>query len=252
MKIYKVDKTTRSSLTNQIFIATLIFNFFAFFGTFCSKYSDNEKNKIRIKVSVYGIWSSSLLYGMIGSFMNKFFVLGFVLLFNFIISIVLFFIFKKRNVFYKEDYIENSLSQFKNTLIENNKNKNYQLRYYIEYTVLKNAITQMSEQFYQLLLNKDEFINFLYQIYKNIGNQTFTTEDFDILQKDNVFVITLPQTSEVGLCNMIGILIQKNKVRFFAFTNHAIEWIDNNRILFDFNENNEQKFLNFLLTIKES
>ena len=257
MRVIREERITHEGIFWLKFILGIIFNWISIFVAGSEKYFDDRANKLKWYGTVSGFGVSIFLYGAIASFINKLIILGIILLAIVVVLIIL--VYKQREKIYiKAGYtghiIRKNVEKTGNDLKEEITSQDYQIRYRIEYVILRNLIIKMENDFKEMLLDEQKIIDFLCKIYENLSEKP-KREDFavyyNLTNEEQNVVLKLPKTESTALCNMIGIKV--NSKRFFAYSNTLVEWkgIENPmRLYLKFDGNNAEDLLDYISKIK--
>lgn len=261
MRIIQRDRSTPENVFWTNFICGTIFSFMAILISLFTTYSQECKNKLKWIGALFGaigsifIISSIVLLSRISE--NPINVLWMTLLF--ICYIIYIFIIRKNinKIYDMAGYYRSNVDTIVKDIVEETSSKDYQLRYNIEYGVLRSLTLQMPDDFKEQLIGgvSDELINILYDLYKDLQTP-ISKEDFGVYcikdEDDYNVVIKLTKTESTALCNMVGIKV--NQKRFFArTTSNLVEWIgleDPMRLMFVYNGTTVEELLDFLANLK--
>ncbi|MBQ8522789.1 MAG: hypothetical protein IJ458_03930 [Clostridia bacterium] len=256
MRITQSDRSTPESVFWTNFIVGTVFSFMAILISLFTTYSQECKNKLKWIGALFGAIGSIFIMGSVAFLCrvaeNPINIMWMTLLF--ICGIMYIFVIKKNinKIYDLAGYYPSNFDKMIKGVVKETSNKDYQLRYNIEYGALRSLTLQMPNKFKEELINNnDELIDFLYELYKDMQTP-ISKEDFGIYGRSNGdeynVVIKLPQTTATGLCNMIGIKV--NQKRFFALTtSNLIEWngLENpTRSYYVYNGETKDDLLHFL------
>lgn len=259
MRFRQKDRTTPEGVFWVNFGIGIIFNIFCFIAIMSVTYSIEYKNRLKTYGALLGGVGGFLillLFGIFFRMVSKFKVAAVLLSILFVGLLVAYIVAVYMNrfkIYEKAGYYEyrdvKEAQQMKEDIIKELSNSDYQIRYYIEYGVLRNCALQMNEKLKETFFEKEKLIKFLLEQYKEIKSIKYTEKDFDVLYSDDkdTIVIKLPETTGTALCNMIGIKVESK--RFFAFSSGLVEWIgleNPMRGYINFKENDPQKLLEYL------
>jgi len=250
MNVIKEEQITHEGVFWLNFVLAIMFNFFGIFPAGSKKYLDDCVNKLKWLGYLFGFIVSAFVYGAIGSIINGIIILGIILIVIAIVIIIV--IYKLRVKIYAMagHVVGPKLNNMRQELVKEMSDQDYQIRYRIEYGILRNLIMNMEENFKKILLEEDKIIDFLCDLYINLSNNP-SRNDFSVYYNktndEKNIILKLPETDSTALCNMIGIKVESK--RFFAYSDQLVEWknIENPiRLYLKFDGKTPEELLHFI------